>query len=73
MGVSNWMLGGETIYLVSGEIDSPRLTLPCDLRAQVSLGVRCVVIIRPWTWKLSPVLCIVELLANLLCIRLVMA
>ena len=38
LGVGNWMVGGKTTHLVSGEIDSPRLSLPCDVRVQVSLG-----------------------------------
>ena len=58
------MVGGKTMYLVSGKIDSARLTLPCDVRAQVRLGERCVVKVRPWTWKGSPVICMVEFLAN---------
>ena len=36
----NWMVGGKTMYLVSEKIDSARLTLPCDVRAQVRLGDR---------------------------------
>ena len=41
LGVGKWMVGGKTTPLVSGEIDSPRFTLPCDVRAQVRLGEVC--------------------------------
>ena len=64
---AHWVLGigwlVEKPHILCQE--KPRLTLSYDGGAQVRLGERWVVKVRPRTWKLSPVLCIVEFLANL--------
>ena len=63
-----WELGGWWKNHVFGVRKKPRLTLSYDVRAQVRLRERWVVKVRPRTWKLSRVLCIVKFLANQLCI-----
>ena len=59
-----WELDGWCKNHVFSARKKPRLTLSYDVRAQVRLGERWVVKVRPRTWKLCRVLCIVEFLAN---------